>query len=167
MDLMNPKYDGGQFEALPAGVYLAHIDNLELKKTKDKTKDMYVVKYKLVEGPEDNPIKNTKNRIVFENFVTTVDWRMGNLRNLVLASGIDDQEILKNFDQKFGQVIDRTVRIRLKVVPRNDNPEVETNEVVPDNYYKYEGPPIPDSVSGEKKEKPTEVKQDEKLPFEN
>ena len=167
MDLTDKKFDGGQFDALPNGVYLAHVDNIELKKTKDGAKDMFVVKYKIIEGPAGSPAPNAKNRIVFDNFVTTVDWRMGNLRELVLATGVEDKEVLQNFDKKFGQVIDRTVRIRLKTVQKKDNPEQSVNEVVPGDYHRYEGPAIPDSVKSEKKEAPTEVSKNDKLPFEN
>lgn len=169
MDLTNKeKYPDSQgFEALPGGLYLVHIDNIELKKTKDGTKDMFVVKYKVAEGPEEKPVPNAKNRNIFENFVTTVDWRMGNLRSLVLASGVEDKEVLSNFDKKFAQVIDRTLKIRLKVVPRNDNPEQNTNEVIPGEYHRYNGPAIPDSVPAEEKETPTEISKDDELPFEN
>lgn len=157
-----------EFEALPAGLYLANVDNVELKKSREKQIPMFNIKYRIMSGPEGAEAKNAKNRIVFENFMTNVDWRMGNLRSLVIATGVDDEGVLGDFDKKYGAIINRPVKIRLKVAKRNDDPDKDTNEVIPGNYYAYKGPALPDSVSessGESKPAPQEAGDNDELPF--
>jgi hypothetical protein len=123
-----------KFNVLPNGMYGVIIDETSIDKTK-AGHDMLVVKYKIVRKLHDNDIdqKNVRGRVVWENFPTNADFRMDDLRSMVIASGYAESDIDKNPDFNGTEVLHNylAVRVGITTYQGKERNEVERGEYEP------------------------------------
>ena len=117
--------DNRDFDALPAGKYLAVISNVEIKDNKSKTGTFANFAYQIIDGPH-------KGRLVWQNInltnpnQTAVDIGKGELKQIAKAVGVErfrDTSVVQN----------KPLVIELKVVPYNGENKNEIKKVLPTN----------------------------------
>ena len=138
----------GEMKIMPIGVYLVSIEEVKYKKSKSSGKDMFEISYRVIEGPEgsDKP-KDFKNRKLFEFFVTTVDFHMGNLYNLCVLCDISEAK-RSAIDENYKDLIGKVLKVRVGQQPREDKPNTLTNKIEPGSYLPSATKPvIPDNIA--------------------
>ena len=132
MDLTTHKDDGSKgFDLLPVGLYNVSIQEVKYGKSKSSANMMFTVNYSIIEGPDGaaDP-KKSKNRKLFEHFVTTVDFHMGNLYTLCIVCGVPEAAI-KAIDQNdnWKKLEGSVLKVRVSQEVRSDKKGEMTNKV--------------------------------------
>lgn len=124
LDLTDVKESTGGFEALPAGVYEAVVDNVEFK-TSSNGNPMLSFQFSITEAPYTN-------RKVFTNMVLNNPTGVSILKK-TLVRLLPDTDLSKFSPQKFadeGAAIGIPCRLKLKITTYNGKKQNNVSEVL-------------------------------------